>query len=337
MTRRFSWLFIVLLATGGVLRADTTNSAQVKSAILENNVAYLRVGTVGKNLAEEIDSAQSILAAMKQISGTVPDLRFADGDTVTALEVATNVSASRKLPLVVPNKSGKYVPIGTMEESNLSIGQNPLLASHGTPTMANRFKSNTESPVSSEPASHGTHGAVNRALTTTNKIIGTVLDLRFANGDDFEAARAATKLFASMKSPLAILVNGETRGAAAKLATGLREERAGLIFGSATADLKPDITVTVTAQDERALFKNPYEATAQSVTNATAATNSFSPFIDHTSEADLVRSKIKDGEQDEDSPPAQPSEPQKPFIHDPVLARAVDLIKALAVVHPSRS
>ena len=140
-----------------------------------------------------------------------------------------------------------------------------------------------------------------------------------------------------MKSPLAILVNGETRGAAAKLATGLREERAGLIFGSATADLKPDITVTVTAQDERALFKNPYEATAQSVTNATAATNSFSPFIDHTSEADLVRSKIKDGEQDEDSPPAQPSEPQKPFIHDPVLARAVDLIKALAVVHPSRS
>jgi len=110
-----------------------------------------------------------------------------------------------------------------------------------------------------------------------------------------------------------------------------------LVFGSATADLKPDITVMVNTNDESAFFKNPYAALAESVTNSSSATNSFSPFIDHTSEADLVRAKIKDGDQDEDSPPAHPAEPQKPFIHDPVLARAVDLIKALAVVHQSRS
>ncbi len=61
----------------------------------------------------------------------------------------------------------------------------------------------------------------------------------------------------------------------------------------------------------------------------------FAPFIDHTSEADLVREKIKDGEQDEDSEPPRPAEPQKPYIHDPVLARAVDLIKALAVMQPA--
>jgi len=39
-------------------------------------------------------------------------------------------------------------------------------------------------------------------LAATNKIAGTVLDLRFANGDDFEAAQTTAKLFASMKSPL---------------------------------------------------------------------------------------------------------------------------------------
>jgi hypothetical protein len=175
------------------------------------------------------------------------------------------------------------------------------------------------------------------ALTATNKIAGTILDLRFANGSDLSEAKATAALFSSKKQPLAILVNSETRGAAATLATTLREARDGLVFGSATADLKPDIAVNVNTDDERTFFKNPYAAALQNGTNASPATNSFSPFIDHTSEADLVRAKIKDGEQDEDSMPTQPSEPQKPFIHDPVLARAVDLIKALAAVHPSRS
>ena len=219
---------------GSPLHADTTDTALVQSAILENNVAYLRVGDVADSLASEISAARS------------------------------------------------------------------------TPA-------------------------------TTNKIIGTILDLRFANGNDLAAAKAAANLFTAKKLPLAILVNGQTRGAAATLATTLREARDGLIFGSAAADLKPDIAVTVGADDESSFFKNPYAATAQSATNFNPTTNNFSPFIDHTSEADLVRAKIKDGEQDEDSRPERPAEPQKPFIHDPVLARAVDLLKALAVVRQSRS
>ena len=35
--------------------------------------------------------------------------------------------------------------------------------------------------------------------------------------------------------------------------------------------------------------------------------------------------------------PSRAAEPQKPFIRDPVLARAVDLIKALAVVAAGRA
>jgi hypothetical protein len=196
---------------------------------LENNVAYLRVGTVGKNLAEEIQSVQNTLAA-------------------------------------------------------------------------------------------------------TNTIAGTVLDLRFADGDDLAAAKAAADLFAAKKIPLAILVNGETRGAAVTLAADLREARDGLVFGGAARDLKPDITVTAKTEDEKKFLENPYAALAQGETNSSTTTNNFSPFIDHTSETDLVREKIKDGDEDEDSAPSRPVEPQKPFIHDPVLARAVDLIKALAIV-----
>jgi hypothetical protein len=234
MTRYFLIILAGLLALGGSLRADPTNDAPFRSSILENNVAYLRVGEVQKNLAAEIQSAQDSLA-------------------------------------------------------------------------------------------------------TTNKIAGTVLDLRFADGDDLVAAKAAADLFAPKKLPLAILINADTTGAAAALATILRGAGDGLVFGGATAALTPDISVKVKIADERKYLENPYAALAQSETNASPATNNYSPFIDHTSEADLVREKIKDGEQDEDSMPPRPTEPQKPFIHDPVLARAVDLIKALAVVRQAHA
>ncbi len=168
------------------------------------------------------------------------------------------------------------------------------------------------------------------ALATTNKIAGTILDLRFADGDDLGSAKAAVDLFAQKKLPLAILVNDQTRGAAAKLAVDLRAARAGLIFGS-SAEVKPDIPVKTSPDDERAFLENPFGTLAESETNSNSSTNSPLPFVDHTTEADLVRAKIKDGDEDETFPP-HAAEPQQPFIRDPVLARAVDLIKGLAIV-----
>jgi hypothetical protein len=236
MTRRFfgfSVLILFLALAQTPLFAEATNADLAKSAVLEKNVAYLRVDDVGKNLADEIQSAET-------------------------------------------------------------------------------------------------------ALPGTNKIVGTVLDLRFADGDDSTAEQAVESLFASKKLPLAILINAETRGSAVKLAADLREARAGLIFGSPAEDLQPDISVPVNPAAEKDFLENPFGTLAQSETNSSADTNDFLPFIDHTSEADLVREKIKDGDEDENSAPPPNAEAQKPFIRDPVLARAVDLIKGLAVVRQSR-
>jgi hypothetical protein len=174
-------------------------------------------------------------------------------------------------------------------------------------------------------------GAANRALTATNKIAGTVLDLRFADGDDAAAATAAANLLAVKKLPLAILVNGGTRGAAVTLATTLRESRAGLVFGSVPAAVKADISVEETPSDEKKFFENPYAASATNAVAALPDTNDFLPWVDHTSEADLVRAKIKDGDEFE-NPPPHAAGPQPPVIRDPVLARAVDLLKGLAVL-----
>ena len=189
--------------------------------------------------------------------------------------------------------------------------------------------------------------AAQGALAVSNKIAGTVLDLRFADGDDVEAAKTAVDLFASKKLPLAILINGGTRGAAAVLASELHAARAGLIFESVAgpaqtnretiALAQPDIAVAIGAEDERAFMENPYAAPVPDDTNSPAVTNNLLPFVNHTSEADLVRAKIKDGDEDESLPTARQTERPKPFIRDPVLARAVDLIKGLAIVHAPHS
>ena len=128
--------------------------------------------------------------------------------------------------------------------------------------------------------------------------------------------------------------------------------------------LQPDIAVTVSADDERVFWKNPYASPAPDASNARVATNNLLPFVDRISEADLVLQKQHEGKTigtsefhtrgmdlpgprlirrpsgdnagDEDSSPSGGAGPQTPVLRDPVLARAVDLVKGLAVVRESR-
>jgi hypothetical protein len=178
--------------------------------------------------------------------------------------------------------------------------------------------------------------AAESGLTVSNKTIGTILDLRFADGQGFDAAQSTADFFAARKAPLAILVNADTRAAAEKLAVDLRNAQAGLIFGSATPDLQPDIAVIVKPAEEKLFLNNPYALPATNSPDADETTSNFVPYIDHTSEADLVRQKIKDGDEDENTAPVRVA-PAKPVIRDPALARAVDFLKALAVLQPARA
>jgi hypothetical protein len=139
--------------------------------------------------------------------------------------------------------------------------------------------------------------AAYRTLAVSNKIVGVVLDLRFADGADYAAVPETAKLFTTPKisrpigGPLVVLVNGETHGAAEALATTLRESGAALIIGSTTAGevkmfqefplkngerlriattptissntpvvahVQPDITVTTSPDEERAYFADAY-------------------------------------------------------------------------------
>jgi hypothetical protein len=95
-----------------------------------------------------------------------------------------------------------------------------------------------------------------QAATTTNKLEGLVLDLRFVAGDDFPAVVPIASLFvgderplldwgngmqkaaaesAALRVPLAVLINRETIGAAEGLAGVLREAGVALLIGNTTA------------------------------------------------------------------------------------------------------
>jgi hypothetical protein len=173
------------------------------------------------------------------------------------------------------------------------------------------------------------------SLPPTNKITGTILDLRFVDGDD-SAVAGAFKLFGAKKVPLVILANSETTGGAAELAVRLRAAGAGLIIGSTnmSGKISPDIAVDINSEAEKNFLADPYLPAGTNEVSL-AATNDLLPIIDHTSEAELVRKKIKDGEEDESEPTIRP-EPAQPVIRDPELARAVDLIKALAILAAPR-
>ena len=261
----------------------------IKSAVLESNVAYLHVGQVGDDLANQLNTAYRALTATNKVVGTALDLRFADGTDYAAAVATADLFVTKKMPL-----------------------------------------------------------------------------LKWSDG--IESSQPARE---PIPGPLMVLVNGETTGAAEALAAVLREADAGLIIGNPTAGLamttmdfplkngeslriatnpvklgngavlshvSPDIAVTVSPDDERAYLKNPYVTLAQNDISPTVATNDFLTFVDHTSEADLVREKLKDGEDDGAALPAPGNATSKPVltIQDPVLARAVDLIKGLAIVHESR-
>jgi hypothetical protein len=94
-----------------------------------------------------------------------------------------------------------------------------------------------------------------RRLSSTNRLAGVVLDLRYAGGYNYAAAAEAADLFTSVEQllltwneaavrstqkftfdlPFVVLINSETRGAAEALAAVLRETAGGLIIGGRSA------------------------------------------------------------------------------------------------------
>ncbi|MGA2802092.1 MAG: S41 family peptidase [Verrucomicrobiota bacterium] len=373
MTRRFFSLLVpaiaMLLVMRGSLCAEPTNTAPDFKEVYD----LIRTNLAGAT--DETLNRTAVEGLLTQLHGKVSLVGAVNGTTI--LQGGTALSKS------------------TILESNVVY----LRAGHVAGNLANELS------------------IAYRALAVSNEVVGVVLDLRFASGDDYAVAVAAADLFVSKKTPvldwgngvvesnpgkepiagpLVVLVNGGTSGAAETLAAVLRESGAALIIGGPTAGeakmfkefplkngerlriattpvrlgdgstisrLQPDITVTIGPGDEGAFFADAYAPLSKPAAdnNLNTTTNSLLPFIDRISEADLVRQQQQnmkridlinlppplgparspihknsdDSNNDDGSVPARAAEPQKPVIRDPALARALDLIKGLAVTRES--
>jgi hypothetical protein len=96
--------------------------------------------------------------------------------------------------------------------------------------------------------------------------------------------------------------------------------------------VQPDIAITVSAKDERAWFADPFKEFPVQMASTTPAA-AGSPPRRRINEAELVR-RQRDGFAADDPFDAGPvvEEPKKPLVRDPALARALDVLKALAIV-----
>ena len=254
-----------------------------------------------------------------------------------------------------------------------------------------------------ERVGEGLANAVREACTklgASNKLGGVIIDLRYADGDDYASAAATAEVFIKKDQPLlnwgngivrskekadaislpvAVLVNRQTSGAAEALAAVLRETGTALILGKSTAGQamiaqefplkngdrlriatapvqlgdgsslsaqgrKPDILVEVTSADERAYYADAYKlpsrpellaAVSAGMTNSASGTNRATR-RPRLNEAELVRER-REGISEADMTALRSPEPEKPLVSDPALARAVDLLKGLALVRQSRS
>jgi hypothetical protein len=181
------------------------------------------------------------------------------------------------------------------------------------------------------------------------------------------AARATSKTNA-IAVPVSVLVNKHSRGAAEALAAVFREAHAGLILGGHTASeaslyktfplsdgtrlriavapvkladgtaldrgVSPDIFVPVSPDDEKTFFGNPYalfrrEGGSEGDDTQVGSPRNRGRF--RINEAELVRQQ-RMGPDAAEGDSRRKSEPERPVVTDPVLGRALDLLKGLSVV-----
>ena len=223
----------------------------------------------------------------------------------------------------------------------------------------------------------------------TRNAVGLVLDLRFAWGNSFEAAGRAGSLFsgdagdildwgvgrtsvdgtaAVWRKPVAVLVNGETRGAAGALAALLRREASAILVGRPTGGeiavigefdlegggrvrlplssvrlgdgssvprggLEPDILVRGSSEDDRLYLEDPF-AMASRGGGSDGGSKPGEPGSSprrRINEADLVRAQ-REGLLPGDS---KTEVKASPTVRDPALARGLDLLRGLAILKKS--
>ena len=272
-------------------------SPMVRSNLFEGDIAYLRIRRVSEGLDQQIRQVCQPSAGTNKFKGLVLDLRYSSGDDYLAAAAAADLFIRKEQTLLFWGTK----PVQSKEKKDVITIPVAVLVNKQTAGAPEAL-------------------AALMRQTGAGLILGSVTAGRAMIAQEFP------------------LKNGER----------LRIATSPIVMGDGSSvssqGLKPDIAVDVSSADERAYFADAFKVIPR--TNA-AAGSSLSPANlagttnrnarrPRFNEAELVRER-RDGVTLDADDNEKESEPDKPVVHDPVLARALDLLKGLAVVRRSPS
>lgn len=275
-----------------------TNSTMIAvKKVYDDSFVYLRFTSVEKDAATAFTNALQSLTSTNKLKGLVVDLRNARGQDYDAAVAVADLFLSEAKPL-------------------LEIGDK---------TYSSTAKANALALPLAVLVNHQTSGSSEAlaSLLRRNKA-GLVLG---------SATAGEAVIFKNFT-----LSNGQT------LRIAINRVKLGEGPALSLKGVRPDIAIQVDADDEKAYLKDAYATithttggTSGSATDvAVASTNK--PSRRMINEAELVRMH-KEGQNIDDDTTTAPkpnTDAEKPLVHDPVLSRALDLLKGLAVVKEYR-
>ncbi len=296
---------VSLISSSNEPTAPSEGPLLVKSLLYDGPIAYLRVARVEAGLANQVAAAYKALSGTNQLKGVVLDLRFADGHDYAEATSAADLFISEEKPLLdwgagyvrsKANADAVTLPVAIMVNQQTAGAAEALAA----------ILRETD------------RGLILGATTAGEATVGKEYPLK--NGQYLRIASAAIKLG-----------DGESLS---------------------TSGVNPDIRVAVGPSEERVYFTDPFKEVpvpakllasfGATATGATAGTNR-TPRT-RTTEADLIRGRKERPGAELEVPAPGPGGPpsglggdrDKPVIRDPVLGRALDLIKGIAALRNSR-
>jgi hypothetical protein len=266
--------------------------------VIEGGIGFIRVVRVADGLASAIKSAIAGFDTANKLRGIVLDLRYAGGEDYAAAAAAGDLYVARERVMLDWGKG----PVSSKEKDDAVIIPTVVLI-------------------------NGQSGGAAEALAAVLREMGSAL---------LVGKRTAGKAVMAHEYSL-------KDGSKLRIATG--NVRVGENTSLTSEGITPDIEVDVPAQSERAYYLNPFYAPGQAgslaVVGASAAasrtgsggTTNRPVRRPRLTEAELVRER-QAGTNRETAPVE--TEAEGPVVRDPSLARALDLLKGLAVVRSQR-
>jgi hypothetical protein len=287
----------VTLVTNGAASSGPEKRLVSKSSRFEGEIGYVRIGRVEEGLAQAVREVCDKLQASNKLNGVVLDLRYAGGNDYAAAVAVADAFVTKEQPL--------------LDWGNGTVRSKEKETSLGLPAaiLVNRQTAGAAEALAAVMRETGA-GLLLGSSTAGQAMIAKEFPLN--NGDRLRIATTPIRL-------------GDGSALSAQ-------------------GVKPDISVEVSPENERTYYEDAYHEIAQTnlavgsdltVTNL-ASSNTRTNRRTRINEADLVRAR-REGFNSEEFAAAHNAETEKPVVQDPALARALDVLKGLAVVRHSRS